>query len=86
MWRVDYSQKAAKQLKKIGNPVANRIVAELTRIATTGQPRSTGKPLTGNLAAYWRYRIGDYRVICEIHDNELIVVAVDIGHRSNVYK
>ncbi|MDV0824807.1 type II toxin-antitoxin system RelE family toxin [Klebsiella quasipneumoniae] len=48
-------------------------------------PRDAGKALTGNLRTYWRYRVGDYRVICEIRDAELVIVAVEIGHRSEVY-
>ncbi|MGU5559680.1 type II toxin-antitoxin system RelE family toxin, partial [Aeromonas caviae] len=43
------------------------------------------RPLTGNWRTYWRYRVGDYRVVCEIRDNELVIVAVLIGHRSEVY-
>lgn len=48
-------------------------------------PRDAGKALTGNLRTYWRYRVGDYRVVCEIRDNDLVIVAVIIGHRSEVY-
>lgn len=48
-------------------------------------PRDAGKALTGNLRTYWRYRVGDYRVICEIRDTELVIVAVEIGHRREVY-
>ncbi|MFZ2727376.1 MAG: type II toxin-antitoxin system RelE/ParE family toxin [Methylococcaceae bacterium] len=49
-------------------------------------PRQMGKALTGNFKGLWRYRIGDYRVICEIIDNELIIVAIEIGHRKDIYK
>lgn len=48
-------------------------------------PRSMGKELTANHSGQWRYRIGNYRVICEIQDEQLIVVAINIGHRRNVY-
>ncbi|EHI50135.1 type II toxin-antitoxin system RelE family toxin [Aeromonas salmonicida] len=48
-------------------------------------PRDAGKALTGNLRTYWRYRVGDYRVVCDIRDNDLVIVAVIIGHRSEVY-
>ncbi len=51
----------------------------------TRDPRDSGKPLTGNYKGYWRYRIGDYRLLCEIRDEELVIVALDVGHRSNIY-
>ena len=51
----------------------------------TRDPRDSGKPLTGSYKGYWRYRIGDYRLLCEIRDEELVIVALDVGHRSNIY-
>ena len=51
----------------------------------TRDSRDSGKPLTGNYKGYWRYRIGDYRLLCEIRDEELVIVALDVGHRSNIY-
>ena len=51
----------------------------------TRDPRDSGKPLTGNYKGYWRYRIGSYRLLCEIRDEELVIVALDVGHRSNIY-
>ena len=49
-------------------------------------PRLYGKALSGPLKGYWRYRIGDYRLIAEIHDKELVIIAIDIGHRREVYR
>ena len=49
-------------------------------------PRSQGKALTGNLKGLWRYRIGDYRLLCEIEDDRLVILALSVGHRSDVYK
>ena len=49
-------------------------------------PTAYGKPLTADLKGYWSYRVGDYRLICEIHDNILVVLVLEIGHRSNIYK
>lgn len=49
-------------------------------------PRRFGKALTGNWKGFWRYRFGNYRLICDIEDDELVVVAVAIGHRKNIYK
>ena len=55
------------------------------RIANSDDPRSTGKPLHGELTGLWRYRIGNYRVICQIIDKEIVVLVVKVGHRKNVY-
>ena len=49
-------------------------------------PRAHGKGLTANLPGRWRYRIGDYRVLCEIRDNDLVVLAIEVGHRCEVYE
>jgi mRNA interferase RelE/StbE len=58
----------------------NRLVLETT------DPRKSGKGLRANLSGLWRYRVGDYRVICSIEDHELVVLALQIGHRRDVYK
>lgn len=49
-------------------------------------PRSRGKALTGNLAGVWRYRVGDYRILCDINDGRLVILVVDVAHRREVYK
>ena len=49
-------------------------------------PRQHGKGLTANRSGQWRYRIGDYRLICEIQDNELVILALSVGHRREVYE
>lgn len=84
-WTVEYDRDAVKALKKLDKPVAASIVDYLNEVATLDDPRSRGKGLTGNLAGLWRYRIGDYRVICDLHEETLIIVALDLGHRSNIY-
>jgi mRNA interferase RelE/StbE len=55
------------------------------RIATTENPRRFGKPLRGGLKSLWRYRVGDYRLICDIRDETLVVLVVRAGHRRNIY-
>lgn len=84
-WTIEYDRDALKSLKKLDRPIAAKIVDYLDDVAASDDPRVLGKGLTGNLAGLWRYRIGDYRVICDLRDNELIIVAVDLGHRSGVY-
>ncbi|ART83363.1 addiction module toxin RelE [Oceanisphaera profunda] len=86
VWTVELTSSAKKQLAKIGHTEAQRITKYLRRIMVLADPRTTGKALTGNLREYWRYRVGDYRVICEIRDTELVIVAVTIGHRRDIYQ
>ena len=71
--------------RKLDRPTLLRIKTYLDEVCALDDPRSRGKGLTGNLSGYWRYRIGDYRVLAEIRDHELVIVAIDMGHRSTVY-
>lgn len=73
-------------MKKLDRETARRIIAKLREISQLEDPRSTGKALVGNLAGLWRYRVGDYRIICDIEDGVLVILVVDIAHRSKVYK
>lgn len=84
-WRVNFTATALKQLKKLERSTAKRIYAELEQVEKLDNPRARGKALTGNQRGYWRYRVGDYRVICLIEDAELTILAVKIGHRSHIY-
>ena len=87
VWRIDLTDTAAKQLSKLGKVEAKRITAFLReRIAAVDNPRSTGKALTGAMGGLWRYRIGDYRAICEIQDAIVTVLVVKIGARREVYR
>jgi mRNA interferase RelE/StbE len=86
-WTIEYTQTARKQLKKLDKPVARRILDFLDdRVAKHDDPRTLGKALTGPLGTLWRYRIGDYRVICEIRDRAVIILVVRTGHRREVYR
>ena len=87
-WTIDYTATARKQLRKLDKQTARRIVDFMDeRIAAHEMPRSTGKALTGPmLGAYWRYRIGDYRIICDIQDSALRVLVIEIGNRREVYR
>ena len=73
-------------MKKLDRQTARRIIAKLREISQLEDPRSTGKALVGNLAGLWRYQVGDYRIICDIEDGVLVILVVDIAHRSTVYK
>ena len=87
-WTIDYTATVKKQLRKLDSQVARRIVDFMDeRIATKAGPRGTGKALTGPmLDAYWRYRVGDCRVICDIQDGALRVLVIQIGNRGKVYR
>lgn len=80
-----YSDLALKQLKKMDKPVSKRIVDYMDDVARLENPRERGKMLVGNLLGFWRYRVGDYRVLCKIRDQELIISVVDVGHSKEVY-
>jgi mRNA interferase RelE/StbE len=84
-WKVELTDTAAKQLARLDKTQALRITKYMRRVMMLEDPRDAGKALTGNLRTYWRYRVGDYRVVCEIRDDELVIVAVIIGHRREVY-
>lgn len=86
-WTVDYTQTARNQLKKLDKPVARRIVDFLDdRVAKQENPRALGKALTGPLGTLWRYRVGDYRVICDIQHQAVTILVIRIGHRREVYR
>lgn len=87
-WIIKYSDSARKQLKKLDKQNAIRILDFMDeRISEGDDPRSIGKVLTGpKLGAYWRYRVGDYRIICDIQDGQLCVLVIEIGNRKEIYR
>ena len=86
VWTINYSDRALKSLRKMEKQNARRIVDFMDlRIAVAADPRQSGKPLKGELGEFWRYRVGDYRILCEIRDDELVILAATIGHRREVY-
>ena len=86
-WTIEYSDTADRQLRKLDKSVARRIVNYMDRrVAALEDPRSLGKALHGVLGNLWRYRVGDYRIICELQDNQLCVLVVRIGDRKDVYR
>ena len=85
VWTINYSDRALKSLRKMDKQNARRIVDFMDlRIAVAADPRQSGKPLKGELGEFWRYRVGDYRILCEIRDDELVILAATIGHRREV--
>lgn len=87
MRRLVFSKRAEKQLSKMDVGVRRIIIAWLLKnVDGCDDPRANGKGLAGNLSGVWRYRVGDYRVLCDIRDDELVVLALEIGHRREVCK
>jgi len=85
-WAYEFDERALRELQKLDRQAQRDIMAYLDgRIMGTEDPRRFGKPLRANLAGLWRYRIRDYRLICQIQDERLLVLVVSVGHRKNVY-
>ena len=84
-WTIEYSAKAVKELKKIDKKAASTIIDYLNDIAQQEDPRSKGKVLKGDKRQFWRYRVGNYRILCSIEDEELVILATHLGHRKDVY-
>ena len=86
-WTIDYADTARSQLRKLDKRAARRILDYMDeRIADLGNPRSTGKALTGPFGGLWRYRVGDCRVICEIQDKVLRILVGQVDNRREVYR
>jgi mRNA interferase RelE/StbE len=86
-WAIEFAPEAARELRKLGKQEAGRILRTLEeRIATLEDPRSLGAPLTGEHSGYWRWRIGDYRVIARIENARVVILVVRVGHRREVYR
>lgn len=83
-YSIQYTPEAVKQLSKLDKPVAKKIVEYMKTVADN--PFAKGKGLTGSLREFWRYRVGDYRVISLIKKETLIVLVVRAGHRKDVYE
>ena len=86
-WVVELADSAADALDKLDAPTQQRIWRFLRgKLSATDNPRQTGKALTGPYSGLWRYRVGDYRIVCRIEDARLVVLVVKIGHRRHVYQ
>ncbi|WP_057753454.1 type II toxin-antitoxin system RelE family toxin [Weissella kandleri] len=86
-YSVNFDKKALKEFRKLDKPVQKRIVTWLEQhISGSENPRLLGKALEGNFNTLWRYRVGNYRIIADIKDDEFIVLIVKTGKRNDVYK
>lgn len=81
------TKRAQRELSEIDAPIRKTIIAWMEKnLQRTESPRAYGKALTGDKKGYWRYRVGFYRIIAEIRDEELVIIAISIAHRSSVYE
>ena len=87
-WKIEFVRSAEKELKKVGPEAARRITRFLReRISVLDDPRTLGEPLHGpELNRFWKYRLGNYRIIADIRDKEVVILIVRVGHRRNVYR
>lgn len=87
-WRIEFEDAALKELAKLDKPVARRIVGFLReRVAVLDDPRSVGEALKGSkLGEFWKYRVGDYRIVANIEDRALRILVLKLGNRREVYR
>ena len=86
-YTVDYDRKAKKQLDKMDSSVSEKIYGWINEhLEGCDNPRAFGKALKGNRKGYWRYRVGDYRIIADIQDDKIVIIITEVGHRGDVYK
>ena len=85
-YEVELSERFKKEFRKLDKYTQKIIRAWINKnLVDTENPRLHGKGLTANRSGQWRYRIGDYRLICNINDNKLIILALAVGHRRDIY-
>ena len=84
-WTIEITRTAEKQITKLHRQAQQAIVGFLRgRVAGADNPRQWGKPLQGEKRGLWRYRVGDYRLICDIQDERIVVIVPQVGHRKDV--
>ena len=87
MWRIEINKIAERAILRLDKPVRQRIIAFLhERVEPANDPKVLAEPLAGELRGLWRFRVGDYRIICDIQAVVRIVEVLEIGHRSKVYR
>lgn len=86
-YKVEYSKNAQKQIRKMDQYTKVLLMNWITKnLVDCDDPREHGKQLKGNLKNQWRYRVGNYRILCEIEDERLIILVINVGHRKEIYK
>ena len=87
-WKIEFHPKTEKDLKALGKGNAKRVINFLSeRVAPLKDPRSIGEALHGpELGKFWKYRVGPYRIVCDIQDERIIILVVRVGHRKKIYR
>jgi mRNA interferase RelE/StbE len=83
-WRIEWDNRARRELRCLDFSIQNKILDYLDE-RIINNPRDFGRGLVGDKAGLWRYRIGDYRVICRLENNHLVVFVLEVGHRKEIY-
>ena len=84
MWRVEWGKKQAKEIRKLGVKAYVQIIEDIDKVALLQDPRSVGKPLKGR--SEWRFRSGDYRILCFLDYSNKVITVSEVGHRKDIYE
>ena len=85
-YKVEFTQRALKDLKKLDRHTAALIIGWVRKnLENCENPRLHGKALTANRSGQWRYRVGDYRLLAEIEDDKIVILILNVGHRREIY-
>jgi mRNA interferase RelE/StbE len=84
-WKIEFDRAAERAFLRLDSTIRSRIRSYLDELSTLSDPHLRGKGLVGDRAGLWRYRVGDYRVICRFENDRLIILVVEVGHRSSIY-
>ena len=86
-WKIEFDHRALKEFKKLDRSIQKTMLKYLKeRIATADDPRLLGKALADNLKGLWRYRVGNYRIICQVIEDEITILVLRVGHRRLIYE
>lgn len=85
-WSINFNKKSEKELSKLDKQTQQKIVKFLYGLENNDNPRKSGRALKGDLGLFWRYRVGDYRIICQIEDETIMILVLSVGHRKEVYR
>ncbi len=86
-WTINFTEIATKQLRKLDKQATKKIIDYLmTRVSISADPKKQGKALSYNMSGLWRYRVGEYRIICQIDDESITILVLQVGHRKHIYE
>lgn len=87
MWKLEFTKSSRRDFHKLAPHDRQKVIGYLRdRVLPADDPRRFGKPLTGDRRGYWRYGVGDLRVIVDVEHDKLVVLVIEIGHRREVYR